>query len=153
MSGIIGPVTPAKLALAAGAIGIGAITGGFIAHERDQDVLKGATIGGLIAAAGAALVLGGGAAFDKYRSAKLAAAEGVSTLGRAPTFHLPPLGASAIIAKPIVHLPTSTVAELFATSAERLHTIASTPRIPVSTLPSGTTFLDMLKKFALPALT
>ena len=166
MSGIIGPITAGRIALALGTVGVGALVGGAVADHNDRDVATGALIGGASALAGLALIYGGATAWKHFSAGRAGAAAGASTLGSTLTHAaVTPVAPTLSTVAPSLTTVTSTtaasgwrtwVSSLFreASTATTLRplpttvpTIAATPLLPVATASSGSTFLNTMTRF------
>jgi hypothetical protein len=71
----IAALTSGRLALALGAVGIGALVGGAVADHKGGDVGRGLLVGGASGLAGAAMLLGGHSLWRHFNAAKAGAAQ------------------------------------------------------------------------------
>lgn len=157
MSGTIGLLTPGRIAVALGTIGVGALVGGAVANSRDANVGSGALIGGASALAGLGLLLGGAHLWRNVTASRAAATAGASTLGTTfgASILRAPKPAPALTA-PFTNQVSTTAARLLdeaalasraalAPIARPVPTIAATPILPFSA--SGSTFINALGSF------
>lgn len=162
MSGIIQSLTAGRIAIALGAVGVGATIGGVVADHRDGDVARGALIGGATALAGIALLMGGHAVWKNVRTGRAATTTAANGLA-----HLTPAitrSSTAAVAAPVApRLSSSFAGQVRATATRLLDDAAATANVlrPVATpvpafaatpaLPvaagSGSTFLSALTRF------
>ncbi|MCB0877802.1 MAG: hypothetical protein KDC46_02325 [Thermoleophilia bacterium] len=157
MSGLIGPITPGRIAFAIGAVATGALVGGAVADHNDGDPTKGALIGGASALAGLALLVGGATLWRRV-SAAHTATTGVAELATAAARARPAAVAAPHLSSSLTSRIQSTASRLLRQATEAAHlqplavgvpTYAATPRLPVAVAAggSGSTFLGALGSF------
>lgn len=163
MSGIMGPLTPGRIAFALGTVAVGALVGAGVADSRDGDPARGALYGGLAAAAGLSLLYGGAYMWQRAQAGRAGAVAGASQLTSELSNFTRPIvssGGTAANRATTAAMPAATsIANLPAPSTlfraapaltpavtATIPAIARTPALPVARA-SGGTFVDALRMF------
>jgi hypothetical protein len=141
MSGIIGPLTPGRIAFALGSAGVGALIGGFVAEHRDASIATGALVGASSALAGIALLIGGSGLWRHVVDARTAPAalEGLAHLQPRPSMWRV-ASTPALVARPAAAAATVTTRTL-PSAATLFERAAPTPTA------ASNGFLDALRGF------